>query len=109
MLDAAGTTGAGLGGCHSLTRILMLHKRSPKWVQILKGSEGEYMQIIITEVDARAKHVTLKGRLDIAVMEAIGVPLAAGTATRGNVILDMAGVDFITSVGIRHLCWQPRR
>ena len=43
-------------------------------------------------------------------MEAIGVPLAAVTATRGNVIVDMAGVDFITSVGIRnHLCWQPRR
>ena len=61
------------------------------------------MQIAITEVDAETKRVTLKGRLDVAAVEAIGSPLAAVTATRGNIILDMAGVGFITSIGIRHL------
>ena len=61
------------------------------------------MQITITEVDAATKRVTLKGRLDVAAVDAIGVPLEAVTATRGNVIVDMAGVDFITSIGIRRL------
>src|SRR6478735_8865534 len=66
-------------------------------------SEGKYMQITITEDDAGTKRVTLKGRLDVAAVEAIGAPLAAATATRGNIIVDMAGVGFITSIGIRHL------
>jgi len=61
------------------------------------------MQITVNQVDAATKRVTLKGRLDLAAVEAIGVPLMAVTAARGNVIVDMAGVDFITSVGIRHL------
>jgi anti-anti-sigma factor len=61
------------------------------------------MQITITEIDTATKRVTLKGRLDLAAVEAVGVPLTTVTASRGNVIVDMAGVDFITSVGIRHL------
>lgn len=61
------------------------------------------MKITVTQVDAATKRVTLKGRLDLAAVEAIGEPLMAVTAARGNVIIDMAGVDFITSVGIRHL------
>jgi len=61
------------------------------------------MQIAITDVDARTKRVTLKGRLDVAAVEAIGVPFAAVTTTRKDIIVDMADVDFITSIGIRHL------
>jgi anti-anti-sigma factor len=61
------------------------------------------MQITITDIDSATKRVTLKGRLDLAAVEAIGMPLATVTAARGNVVVDMAGVDFITSVGIRHL------
>jgi len=68
-------------------------------------SEGERsrMQITVTEMNAATKRVTLKGRLDLAAVEAIAVPLTAVTTARANVIVDMAGVDFITSVGIRHL------
>jgi anti-anti-sigma factor len=35
--------------------------------------------------------------------EAIGLPLAAAAGSRANIIVDMAGVDFIASIGIRHL------
>ena len=61
------------------------------------------MRITITEVDPATRRVTLNGRLDVAAVEAIGVPLATVTETHGNVIVDMAGVDFITSIGVRHL------
>jgi stage II sporulation protein AA (anti-sigma F factor antagonist) len=61
------------------------------------------MQITITDLDAATRRVTLVGKLDILGAEAIGLPLATVAGARGNVIVDMAGVDFIASIGIRHL------
>ena len=61
------------------------------------------MQIIISELDSSTKKVTLTGKLDIAGAQAIETPLAAVAGARGNVVIDMAGVDFISSIGIRHL------
>ena len=61
------------------------------------------MQITISELDSSTKKVTLTGKLDIAGAQAIETPLAAVAGARGNVVIDMAGVDFISSIGIRHL------
>jgi anti-anti-sigma factor len=61
------------------------------------------MQIIISELDSSTKKVTLTGKLDIAGAQAIETPLAVVAGARGNVVIDMAGVDFISSIGIRHL------
>jgi anti-anti-sigma factor len=61
------------------------------------------MQITISDLDQTIKRVTLVGKLDIAGAEAIGVPLAAAAGSRGNIVVDMTGVDFIASIGIRQL------
>src|SRR4029077_15272192 len=61
------------------------------------------MQITVTDLDAATKRVTLVGKLDIVGAEAIGLPLAAAAGSRANIIVDMAGGDFIASIGIRHL------
>jgi anti-anti-sigma factor len=71
------------------------------------------MEIIVSELDGAASDgtavpgavtkVTLVGRLDILGAEKIGLPLAAVAGARGNVVVDMTGVDFIASIGIRHL------
>lgn len=61
------------------------------------------MQITITDLDGAAKKVTLVGKLDIAGAQVIEVPMAAVAGARNNVVVDMAGVDFIASIGIRHL------
>ena len=61
------------------------------------------MEITISDLGAAAKKVTLVGRLDISGAEKIGLPLAAVAGGRGNVVVDMVGVDFIASIGIRHL------
>lgn len=61
------------------------------------------MQITVTDLDAATKRVMLIGKLDIAGAEVIALPLAAAAGTRGNIIVDMTGVDFIASIGIRHL------
>ena len=47
--------------------------------------------------------VVLVGKLDISGAEKIDVPLATVAGSRGNIVVDMAGVDFIASIGIRHL------
>lgn len=61
------------------------------------------MQISITEFGAVGKRVTLIGKLDIAGADKIDLPLAAIAGARQNVVIDMSGVDFIASIGIRHL------
>jgi anti-anti-sigma factor len=61
------------------------------------------MQITVSDFDAAIKRVTLVGKLDITGAEVIGIPLAAVAGSRGNVVVDMTGVDFIASIGIRQL------
>ena len=61
------------------------------------------MQITISDLDGAAMKVTLVGKLDIAGAQAIELPMATVAGARGNVMIDMTGVDFIASIGIRHL------
>lgn len=61
------------------------------------------MQITISDFGDAVKKVTLVGKLDIMGAETIGLPLAAAAGSRGNIVVDMVGVDFIASIGIRHL------
>jgi anti-anti-sigma factor len=58
------------------------------------------MKITISEFGTK---VTLVGKLDIAGAETIGLPLATVAGTRTSIVVDMMGVDFIASIGIRHL------
>jgi len=61
------------------------------------------MQITISEFGAVGTKVTLVGKLDIRGAEEIEIPLATVAGTRQSVVVDMIGVDFIASIGIRHL------
>ena len=61
------------------------------------------MQVTISNLDDATKKVILVGKLDIKGAEAIEIPLATVAGSRGNIIVDMSGVDFIASIGIRHL------
>ena len=62
-------------------------------------------------MDIRSEHlapgltlVTLTGRLDIAGARAVDLPLAAQVTTQGaRVIVDLSGVTFLSSLGIRSL------
>jgi anti-anti-sigma factor len=61
------------------------------------------MEIIVSDFGTIAKRVTLDGKLDIAGAEQLELPLAAVAGTKRNIVVDMASVDFISSLGIRHL------
>jgi len=60
------------------------------------------MQITIDDQGATAR-VALAGRLDIAGADAIALPLATLSGAKQSVVIDMAGVTFIASIGLRHL------
>jgi stage II sporulation protein AA (anti-sigma F factor antagonist) len=60
------------------------------------------MQIQTTENGATAR-VALSGRLDIAGAEVVALPLATLAGAKQGLIIDMSGVNFIASIGIRHL------
>jgi anti-anti-sigma factor len=61
------------------------------------------MNVTISEFGGVGTRVTLVGKLDIAGAEVVDLPLATVAGKRGNVVIDMGGVDFIASIGIRHL------
>jgi anti-sigma B factor antagonist len=67
------------------------------------------MRLETDEPDGGILKVTLSGRMDIAGVDAIAVPFAAVAATDNRrVILDLTGVDFLASIGIRAILQNAR-
>jgi anti-anti-sigma factor len=61
------------------------------------------MEMVVSDFGELGKLVTLVGRLDILGAEKIDLPMAVVAGSRTNIVIDMGGVDFIASIGIRHL------
>jgi anti-sigma B factor antagonist len=53
--------------------------------------------------------VVLVGKLDISGAEKIDARLAKVAESQGNIVVDMTGVDFIASIGIRHLVMAAKK
>jgi stage II sporulation protein AA (anti-sigma F factor antagonist) len=60
------------------------------------------MQIAIQD-EGSAATVTMTGRLDIAGSEVVALPLATLSGSKSTLFLDMAGVTFVASLGLRQL------
>jgi anti-anti-sigma factor len=61
------------------------------------------MEIVTSEDRGTTARVALTGRLDIVGAEKIALPLATLAGAKRGLIVDMSGVSFIASMGIRHL------
>ena len=61
------------------------------------------MNIIIKDDSGATARVSFAGKLDIVGAEVIALPLATLSGSKTNIILDMSGVTFLASIGIRHL------
>jgi anti-sigma B factor antagonist len=61
------------------------------------------MEIVTSEDRGTTARVALTGRLDIVGAEKIALPLATLAGAKQGLIVDMSGVSFIASIGIRHL------
>ncbi|MFY9512242.1 MAG: STAS domain-containing protein [Rubrivivax sp.] len=67
------------------------------------------MDLQVAEVVDNIGSVSLSGRLDAPGADAIGVRFHAAVAAPGrNVIVDLSGVDFVASMGIRLLIGAAR-
>jgi anti-anti-sigma factor len=63
---------------------------------------GGIMQFTIDREAPQAR-ICFNGRLDVAGAEVIGIPLAALSGACHSLEVDMAGVDFVSSIGLRQL------
>jgi anti-anti-sigma factor len=61
------------------------------------------MEITISDFGDLGKRVTLVGRLDIPGAGKIDLPLKELADSKTNIVVDMSGVDFIASLGMRSL------
>lgn len=67
------------------------------------------MRLATEELEGNILRVSLAGRMDISGIDAIGVPFAALAATDNRrVIVDLSGVDFLASIGIRAILQNAR-
>jgi anti-anti-sigma factor len=67
------------------------------------------MTLETEEIAGELVRVRLTGRMDIAGVDAIAVPFAAlAAAEKRRVIVDLSGVDFLASIGIRALLQNAR-
>lgn len=63
----------------------------------------------VTEIEGAVTRVQLKGRLDAAGADRVGLRFTASLAGVGQkAVIDMGGVDFIASLGIRMLISAAR-
>lgn len=60
------------------------------------------MQIAIDDAGSAAT-VVLNGRLDISGADVVALPLATLSGSKDKLTVDMAGVTFVASIGLRHL------
>ena len=60
------------------------------------------MQIVINDAGSSAT-VVLNGRLDISGADVVALPLATLSGAKQSLVIDMAGVTFVASIGLRHL------
>jgi anti-anti-sigma factor len=60
------------------------------------------MEVQIADEGSIAR-VALVGRLDIQGAEAVAMPLATLSGSKDNLLVDMSQVNFLASIGIRHL------
>jgi anti-anti-sigma factor len=61
------------------------------------------MQITIVDDAGPTARVVLNGKLDISGAEIVALPLATLSGGKSGLVLDMTGVTFLASIGIRHL------
>jgi anti-sigma B factor antagonist len=61
------------------------------------------MQISRGSDSPSTARVAFIGKLDIQGAETIAIPLATLSGSKKNVVIDMSGVNFVASIGIRHL------
>jgi anti-anti-sigma factor len=61
------------------------------------------MQITISDEAGSTAKVGLVGKLDIAGAEVVAMPLATLAGGKKGLVVDMSGVTFLASIGIRHL------
>jgi len=61
------------------------------------------MQFVISDEAGSTAKLGLTGKLDIAGAEVIAIPLATLAGGKKGVVIDMSGVTFLASIGIRHL------
>jgi anti-anti-sigma factor len=61
------------------------------------------MEMQVTAISAVSAKVVLTGRLDLAGSAKIDLPFSAAAGSNRNVLVDMSGVTFVASIGIRTL------
>ena len=67
------------------------------------------MKLETEELEGEMLKVSLSGRMDIAGVDAIAVPFAGVAATDNRrVVVDLSGVDFLSSIGIRAILQNAR-
>ena len=61
------------------------------------------MPIAIQELDGNVTKVVLSGRIDVAGAREIDLPMSVVAGSRRAVVIDLAAVEFMASMGLRSL------
>ncbi|MBX9773562.1 MAG: STAS domain-containing protein [Xanthobacteraceae bacterium] len=61
------------------------------------------MQFIISDEAGATAKIVLVGKLDIAGADVIALALATLAGSKKGLVVDLSGVTFLASIGVRHL------
>src|SRR3712207_1076607 len=73
------------------------------------SSGGSDVRFEVVEIGQKAKKLIMVGRLDSATIGAVDAPFTAALAADGrSAVLDLTGLEFLSSLGIRLLLSSAR-
>jgi anti-anti-sigma factor len=67
------------------------------------GKDTAAMEMQVTAISRVSARIVLTGRLDLAGSAKIDLPFSATAGSNRNILVDMSGVTFVASIGIRTL------
>jgi anti-sigma B factor antagonist len=67
------------------------------------GKDTAAMEMQVTAISQLSARIVLTGRLDLAGSAKIDLPFNAAAGSNRNILVDMSGVTFVASIGIRTL------
>ena len=70
---------------------------------MLRKNRGGFMPIEIRDLESGVTHVLLSGRIDIAGAQEVDLPMSVVGGSRKAVVIDLSGVSFMASMGLRSL------
>ncbi len=91
-----------------LAFVVKVSYAAPKSELFTLGQVVALMDMQVVETEAGLTHIVLDGRMDVAGAQAVDLKFSVLAGSRKKIVVDMAKVSFLASMGLRTLMFSAK-